>query len=349
MPLRSLTNSIATATWRLAGCASLALLVACQSGTPDEPYANYLDRLGRTLSVAVPAITFSPIPRLPRPAQLRLDISSGSLDALDFLAISGCAVQVTIGKRNSSLGRMARASQQLLLELEFLLLAPECIAWQRKQGEAALADTLQAAWQTKRQQLPRLVFNATLGGEEYRALWRIPVNPGDYPAGTSSRVLTALTAINGQVQRWLEGDYRADNLQFEILLSEVATGDGGALLQALSRQGDWLEAADSMIATRMQKGPLCRPGIRPQSADILRNVVRKYFIGDIQPRAAALGSRQYELLPAVRALEDMLTDTLPTHYESWRVARHARLTELVAAPQRHVEQLITIQRPCEVQ
>lgn len=349
MSVRSLKNCIATVTRRLAGCAGLALLTACQSGAPDEPYANYLERLGRTLSVAVPAITFSSTPRLPRPAQLRLDISSGSLDALDFLALTGCAVQVTIGKRNSSLGRMARASQQLLLELEFLLLAPECIAWQRSQGEASLADTLQAAWETKRQQLPRLVFNATLGGEEYRALWRIPVNPGAYPAGISSRVPSALTAINSQVRRWLEGDYRADNMQFEILLSEVATGDGGALLQALSRQGDWLEAADQMVATRMQKGPLCRPGIRPQSADILRNVVRKYFIGDIQPRAAALGSRQYELLPAIRALEDMLSDTFPTRYDSWRAERYARFAQLVAAPQRHVEQLITIQRPCEEQ
>jgi hypothetical protein len=71
----------------------------------------------------------------------------GKLGALDFLAISGCEVQVTIGKRNSSLGRMAKESQRLLLELEYLALAPECIDYQRRQGRSGVADTLEQAWQ----------------------------------------------------------------------------------------------------------------------------------------------------------------------------------------------------------
>jgi len=342
---RRTTGRPANALYPLATCALLALLAACQAGALDAPYDNYLQRLGRTLSVTVPGVVFSAPPRAPRPAELKQDIASSSLDALDFLAISGCSVQITIGKRNSSLGRMARSSQRLLLELEYLLLAPECIDWQRTQGRDALADELQQAWNLKREQLPTLVFNATLGSEEYRSLWRIPVNPGDYPASISSRVISALLAINEQVKRWLDGDYEADNHSFEILLSEVAAGDGGSLLQALAHQSDWLDAANLMVAERMTRGPLCRPGIRPQAADILANVVRKYFIGEVQPRAAALGRRAHELFPAVRGLEELLAGGLPATYANWRAERDERIAYLAAAPRRPVEKLIALQKP----
>lgn len=330
----------------LAAAAGLALLGACQSGDPDGPYSNYLTRLGRTLEVEPPAPGASSLPRPPRSGELQLAVAAGSLDALDFLAISGCAVQVTIGRRNSSLGRMARPSQRLLLELEYLRLAPECIDYQRARGRDDLAGTLQQAWDLKRRQLPARVFNATLGGTEYRSLWRLPARAGDYPATVGSRVISALHAIDDHARRWLAGDFQADNLAFELLLSEVATGDAGALLQALARQGEWLRAADAVVARRAARGPLCAPRIRPAAADILPNVTRKYFVGEIQPRAAALGRRYHQLLPPLASLEDLLEPVLPPAYEDWRRQRDALLTELAAAPRRHVEQLIAIQRPC---
>ena len=330
----------------LACCATLGLLAGCQAEGAAGHYDNYLTRLGRSLAVEVPVIDVQPQPRAPRPEKLRLEIRAASLDTLDFLALAGCDLQVTIGKSNSSLGRMARDSQRLLLALEYLQLAPACIDYQRARNRDELAAILQQAWQLKRSQLPALLFNATLGGIEYRAFWRAPANLGDYPTDTSSRVISSLRNINSHARRWLDGDYQANNRDFEILLGDIAAGDGGALLKALAEQTAWLSAGDVMLAERRARGPLCTVGFEPAEAAILQNVVRKYFVGETQTYAAALGRRYHDLLPAITELEGLLTAALPPDYRTWQQQRDTELAELLAAPRRHVEQLKTLQETC---
>jgi len=339
-------------TARLPNCRRFAtallatLLAACAPGGPDAAFETYLARLSRTLSVAAPAPAGEPVTPMPPPRELHLQTDSSGLDVLDFLSLHGCAVQVTIGKRNSSLGRLARDSQRLLLDLEYLELAPACVAQLRQRGEEALANTLEQAWSTKRRQLPAAIFNATLGGSEYRAFWRVPANPGDYPATTGSAVIASLEHINRLAGRWLAGDYRADNLAFELLLADVATGDGGALRQALAAQAGALAAADGILAQRRERGPLCAGPIRPAAADILPNVVRLFFVDGIQPRAALLNRRFHQLLPPVAELEQLLHTALPPAYRTWQQHRDATLAAWVHAPRQHVEALQATLQPC---
>jgi hypothetical protein len=330
----------------IAICACLALSAGCQPSTPDDQYHNYLTRLGRTLTVNVPAIDSTELPVAPSVGQLQIDTPSSSLDTLDFLTLSGCAVQVTLGKRNSSLGRMAKPSQRLLLALEYLRLAPECINYQRDNDRQALANTLQQAWELKRQQLPALIFNATLGSAEYRSFWRAAKIPSHYPTATNSQVISALLAINDHTRHWLAGEYQANNRDFEILLSDIAAGDGSALLRSLARQHEWLAAADKMLDERIEREPLCTPNTRPSAADILPNVIRKYFIAEIQPHAASLNKRYYELLPPFTTLEKILDSALPADYRSWKTLRDDQLDNMTQAPRRHVEQLKMILQPC---
>lgn len=333
-----------------AGIAALALLsTACSEPNLDTTYANYLERLGNTLSVEPHRLSRTLTPRHPRSGKLQIAIEGTSVDTLDFLALSGCAVQITIGKRNSSLGRMARPSQRLLLELEYLRLAPACITQLRARDEQSLADTLQQAWEAKHQQLPALIFNATLAGEEFRALWKVNPEPGTYPPVSSSAVIAALGSLNHHVGRWLKGDYRAANREFEILLGEIAGGDAGVLLQSLARQKEWLDEANRMLAERMQKGPLCATDIRHAAADVLPQVVRKYFIEAIQPDAAQMQRRVYNLLPPLAALENTLEleGALPTIYGNWKNDRETLLHQAVTAPARHVGKLQEIQKGCE--
>ena len=325
--------------------AAMLLSGACTGHDPDARFDNYLSRLARTLGVEAQTPTPAHFPRPPRSGNVRLDVPPGSLNALDFLSLRGCELQLTVGKRNSSLGRMARASQTLLLELEFLRLAPACIAYLEAENRDELAATLARAREVKRAQLPARIFNATLGSEEYRAFWQRARPAGTYPA-SGSAAAAALTAINAYTVRWLNGDYRADGGEFELLLSEVAGGGGGALLAQLLRQQAWLDAASELLARRQARGPLCAPGIRHEAAQILPNVVRKYFIGEIQPHAAALGRSQYRLLPPVTALESRLADTLPAVYRQGMTHRNTLLAEAIAAPQRHVAALQAIEAPC---
>jgi len=167
---------------------------------------------------------------LPPPPALRLELAGDHLDRLDFLALSGCALQANLGRRSGRLGARARDSQRLLLDLEYLRLAPACIDFQRARGDRALATALEQARALKRRQLPAAIYNATLGGDEYREFWERPARaPADESSGAAS---AGLQAISNQARRWLAGDWRADNREFEILLGEVGSGAGAALLQA---------------------------------------------------------------------------------------------------------------------
>ena len=78
---------------------------------------------------------------LPREPATELPVSN-QIDLIDFLSLSGCELQVNLGRRNTQLGRTASPSQRLLLDLEFMDLAPDCIALLRQRGDSELADTL---------------------------------------------------------------------------------------------------------------------------------------------------------------------------------------------------------------
>lgn len=326
---------------------ALLLMTGCDQHTPETRFETYLQRLAYTLQLPVQDAAPAQLQRLPDKRQLHITLDNNSLDILDFMALSGCAVQITIGKLNSSLGRFASDSQRLLLTLEYLQLAPQCIEFMRSTAEDELADALQRAFLLKQQQLPAMIYNATLVNIEYRKLWRPPSQLDTYPAQTSSAVISALETINALANEWLGGNYAADNMAFEILLSEVAKGDGGALQMALALQHNNLGVANTLLQAHMTQGPLCSAQTRPAAARIVPNVVQKYFIDDIQPWSASLGRRYYELLPAITALEQLIAPTLPTAYLDWQIARDDQLGTWVKAPARHVQHIKKLLLPCE--
>ena len=328
----------------------LLVLAGCGRSGPDQPFELYVDRLARTLDTT-PSSPMLPgaVARMPRTGDLRLEIAADRLAALDFLDLRGCSLQVTIGKRNSSLGRLARDSQKLLLELEYLRLAPECIDYLRQKGDSQLAHQLQQTWELKRQQLPARIFNATLANEEFAQLWRPAPLGNDYPGNTNSSVISALAAVDALATRWLGGDYRADNEAFELRLYDISLGDAGTLWRALAHQDNWLDEADRLLQQRLARGPLCPPGLRPDAAEILPAVVRKFFIEGIQPRAADLGRRYHELLPPIRSLEQQLALVLPPGYRHWQSHRDGTLDALARRPREHVTELQATLSSCQKQ
>ncbi|MFV0477528.1 MAG: DUF3080 family protein [Parahaliea sp.] len=330
---------------RLTACIAL-VLGGCAQGGPEDRFDNYLSRLSNALSVTAAPPLPTDLPRLPRPAVLQLALESASLDTLDFLALSGCEVQINIGRRNSSLGRLAYPSQLLLLDLEYLRLAPACIEHLKHKGRQPLAQTLQSAILLKQQQLPARIFMATLASTEFRSFWQPAPTLADYPNQTGSTVPTALENMADNIRHWLAGDYQADNLQFELDLGEVAKGDGGRLMQALALQSSWLENANQLLSQRQQKAPLCTDTLRFEAADILPNIMQRFFIGDIQPWSAALSRRYHNLLPAIKTLESLLEDTLPPAYRQWQLQRNSTIEYWYQAPVRHVHALQDILEPC---
>ncbi|MEM1401744.1 MAG: DUF3080 family protein [Pseudomonadota bacterium] len=324
---------------------ALFLATACSEG-PATRLEDYLARVARPLGEEPPALAATVVPRVPRAEAMQITIEADGIDGLDFLKLRGCAVQTTIARRNSSLGRMAPPSQRLLLELAYLRDAPPCVRKLREESNEELADLLENSYASKKEQLPALIFNATLGSREFRDFWRSPGTLGNYPAETSSAPITALERINALVGQWLSGDYTADESVFELTLSEVANGDGGELLEALTLQREALDQASSMALKETMEGPLCDEGLIPASAPILRTVATTYFIGRIQPWSAQLSQRYHTLLAPIEALERRVQPALPPAYERWRLQRDASLAQGLAAPREHVRSLQTLLGSC---
>lgn len=314
----------------------LAAIVVCSlvTGCSDPSTAtldNYLTRLQRTLGASIAAPKYDRPPAPPKVAELRIALDSDSIDGLDFLALSDCALEITVGKSNSSLGKLAEPSQRLLLELEFLYHAPDCIRQLRGDERPALADQLERAVQTKREQLDARIFNATLGGDEFRRFWRSPQRLGDYPANISAEVLTALNGLGNAIEAWRAGDYLRDHDRLERWLGMIRTGDGGSLDAALLQQTTALKLATAELEQR----PPCLAGSANDTGKILLTVVSKFFAGEIQPRAADLARRRYALDDALTLLETRLSSAAPESWRRWRAARDQRLERGALAPGRH--------------
>ena len=328
----------------------LFLAVAgCSPYSPETLLLDYQKRLARTLdakgsATSLPQSSWTK----PRPEQLQIALTDLSVDGLDFLSLSGCALQITVGKRNSSLGKLAPPSQRLLLELEFLQLAPDCIAQlQAESGNEALISALEQATALKHRQLPARIFNAVLAGPEWHAFWQVQSISEDYPSGnTSSDLLSTIEALHVSVQRWLNGNYEADGILFEARLNQLRAGDGGTLITAAElTQRYFFSWRDLMHASPYWQEPCDRFYTDKQT--ILRTVASRYFAGGVQAWLAPIASRSNSIELAVGELETTLKDVMPEDYKVWLKQRDVLLGGFKTHPRQHVEDLQRLLQPCD--
>lgn len=325
---------------------ALLLLAACDSSGQRGELEDYLKRLARPLGINAKEVEVANSVAPPRAEALRIDVDGSKLEGLDFLRLRGCALQNTVARRNSSLGRVAPPSQRLLLELAFLRDAPACIDKLIAEGKLELAAVIKEAAALKETQLRALIFNATLGNREYRDFWRAQTPSPDYPSQVSSRVVTALEQVSVDAARWLAGDYQADDIGFELALSEIARGDGGELVGALAQQAAYLEAGNNILGDRIAKGALCSKTTRDPAANVVRSVVSKFFVARVQVRGADLNQRFYDLMAPINNLEALLAPAVPKEFREWRKQRDGEIQFALQAPSRHVTQLQSLLGAC---
>ena len=326
---------------------SLLALAGC-NGDPGgtEHLDEYLDRLSSATGMALP----SPEPyraavSLP-PERPRETLDANGIGLIDFLSLSGCELQINLGRRNTQLGRTASPSQQLLLDLEFLALAPSCVSTLRARGDVALADKIDRVHLERRQHLPQLIFQAVLQGPEWQAFWQPALALDPYPADTDSQVITALSMQARLVERWLDGDWLAGADEFELLLSELRAGDGGTLLFALQQVQVALERANKMLTNLPHAAPLCPYGHPTQRSKALQRVVERFFVGNLQPWLTALRRRWEMLKPAIEQLERPLAGALPQSYVQWQQQRDALPEALIRDIRAHVGLMQQALTPC---
>ncbi len=326
---------------------SLALLcVACGQSEPEHKLSDYLQRLSRVLEIEVPAAARKTLIKMPASHELRVELVAPKIDLLEFLRMADCRLQRLVAAHNSSLGKLARPSQRLIYELEFLQHGAPCAALLRAAGRDDLAQKLAEVLRQKQTQLPAVIWKATLGASETRAFWQVPTALGDYPAETATLVPMAMARLLRRAERWLSGDWQVDSAALERDLQLLKSGDGGALLRSWQLLAEQLGRGTLLLKNRLAERPLCyneQPNCR---ARILLNVVQQKFIAGLQPWTVALNRRRYELLPAITQLEQMLASVEPEGYRRWREQRDLVFSVAFGALRRHVAALQPLLEQC---
>ena len=167
---------------------------------------------------------------------------------------------MNLGLRNTQLGRTASPSQRLLLDLEFLDLAPGCITLLQARGDMELANTLEQASKERMDLLPMSLYQVDTARPRVATFWERPTTLGDYPASTSSLIAESISRLTDLSTAWLAGDWSASNREFELLLNDLRAGDGGPLLLAHSRASSALQRATELLKGARSTAPLCPYG-----------------------------------------------------------------------------------------
>jgi len=320
--------------------AGLALISCAEHELGAARLTNYVERLSTAAAedTGTVAESHDSLRRADLPSNLDAEWLApiGSLSLLDFLSLSGCELQTNIAKRNTSMGRTASASQHLILDLEFLRLAPACVTLMKGKGEDSVADILQENIELRRNNLPARIFSATLGGPEWRKFWGQPMVLGSYPESASGDSAQALWELSERVQRFVDYSWSVADEDLEPLLSLIRANSGGQLLAAAALQSKYLEYADNILRRASNKGTYCKNKATTEAGMITKTVVAKYFAADVQRWSAQVSQRHYEIQSALIALEAHLITTLPKPYLDWVTERDALLQRLYAAPREHV-------------
>ena len=317
------------------------LLTSCSpSELGADKLENYVSRLSNVSEIpnpiATPITTIASVTKPPAVALAPAREDTDTLSIIDFLALSGCELQANIAKRNTTMGRSASASQQLIFDLEFIRLAPDCIEKLHADDEGAIADLLETNLNQRSDGLVYTIAQAILGGEEWRAFWRAPEFLGDYPTNTSGDSAQTLWELSQRIKRFLEGNWSLEDEDLEPLLGRLRIDAGGQLLSAAILQEQGLAQANEILITASEAGKYCSGARQSEAGTISKTIVAKYFAGDVQGWSSAVSQRHYEIQTPVAEIEQSLAEALTDPYIAWAETRDSHLATLFTAPRQHV-------------
>lgn len=319
----------------------MALLLTACSRQPAIDVADYTGRLARSLDQSLAALSKPPPMLFPRQRLLATDFDDTTLDLIEYLRLSDCALQQVVAQRNSSLGRVALPSQSLVQDLNFLAVAQVCVELLRTRN-TPLAEKLETAINIKARELPARVFQATLAGQEFRAFWESKPQVVVADAET----IAALRRLNTMTRGWLAGDYAVDATGLEVALATIRQGQGGAQLLAWQQIASELMPATEMLKRRFEAKPLCYPDRQSAQAEIFRNVVTRYFVTGIQTEIAVLSRASFDVWQQIEALEMQLVAAQPAAYRQWRQARDTVVKQGRQSVTAHVAALNPLMQQC---
>ncbi|TXK79928.1 DUF3080 family protein [Rheinheimera tangshanensis] len=329
-PLIKVLNLLA-AVFVLSGCSDPALSLM----------DDYAKRLGRTLALELQDPAPLDLKPLPSITATRADIAETSITLVELVASRACGLDVLLGERNSSLGKVMPPSQRLKYELAFLKQVQPClthpdIAPDLQQKLAAIASDkttqIDKHWQNFLQQ------DETLRQQlhPYRSLSEPNSVAG--VAETMQALHSLLTLQKSIVeQNWQQASSINPEQALEALYKANTLSQ---LQQSLRFSQNWLQSVNQQLE-QLDLKVVCPAGKHSDKAEILNTILLQYFIGKVQVYLAQVDGTYQQLYPLLQQLYQgtALEQPISQRFE-------VPNTELKAELKRHVIWWKAVQQQC---
>ncbi|WP_284380823.1 DUF3080 family protein [Litoribrevibacter albus] len=304
-------------------CLCSGLLACSQSSQERAVVEDYLWRLSNVLDQPDEAVN-APLISYPEKRGMSLSFSQHSIDLLDFLAMTGCQLQITAAHKNSGLGRVMMSSQSFLYQWQFLEDSDACLAY-LESNDPELYRTLARVVEIKRQELAGHAWLAVWAGPEMRNYF------GATQQWLSYDQAILLPADDFQLLMKIQEIVRGIQMSPELVIPSVApyresleqvlsrisqTNRGGEVLTTLLDLAGMLNQGTRILESGMN-GRLCPQGQVTQKAKILHTVFLKFYIGQVQPYMAFVHQQGAEWMNQFHTLLNGLEVQTPEAFASF--------------------------------
>ena len=341
-------------------------LTACSPSPWDQAQIRYTEGLARTLDVPLPSTNThaiqAPVPPQPVSAQAAGQAPSqshddgpgaaetndpASLNLLDYLRTTPCALHSLISEHNSSLGKLSSATTRLVYNVNFINASDRCVT-RLSASHPELAGQLQREADRKRAQLPDQLRAALFFGPEFTQFWRAQSSLGQYPETLQSDLEPALKALLHDATAISALTFTGTASDLDLSLGALRSAEGGLLLKGWLDVAHQMQAANNLIDTFLAKRPLCYENQSNPRALRLKALVENVYVGQLQPMTAALNRRTHALLPLVEALERAAGAQQDPGYAAFITARSEAIGTARARLVAHTERLQSLLTQCRL-
>ena len=326
---------------RLVALCFVFILAGCGESKLQQSFDTYTERLAYTLDFDYELVspTISPIPQ----TSLVVQVPALKINFRQFYQIDNCALNTIIAERNTTLGKIASASQRFVYENRLGEAIKACIeALGNEPGEQAILNAL-SDWHNHKQ-AHKLHYYAQLisqSKELQYALWRAP----------------------GMLSGELGDDAKTAALDLQFLLA-LATQDKHDLnlieqhLGSIQKHGFYVRHWRSlafMQANLARLTSLMQPKLAElrcdlqsgkQKMNILRNIFSKYFLSEIQVTSSQINQYSYQLSEHYQQLSEV--PELPASLRQYLTEQMALFTAYQEQMTQHIEMWQTFFANCGV-
>jgi len=310
---------------RLSLLLTILCLGGCSKPAGQELLEDYLYRLSNALDINIDndLSSLPPVDNYPPRRERQIETLELREGLLDTLNLGHCNLLPLIAERNSSLGKVMPVSQELIYEFRFYTRIRDCRHLPAVREDSELRSQVEAIYETKHQNLPRVLWNAIYGAPELEAnfaLGELPLEPGDNstlgPVLNSLQHFEKLIQLSQQNDPWQPPEFlTALEEDYEVLNSNRY---GAQWISSIRLMTTTLSRAAAGLEARLNTRKLCPQGRPTPKAKILHNVFRKYYAGNVQPYLAQVHRGGQRWLEQHHRLLNMLShsDRLQSYRDS---------------------------------